>query len=70
MPLIKYLIQIPAPHGPNLGNPPASPLSEIRHSPLTELTYSQDSETGSMRYGAIYKLRTGSNLFTPDGPSC
>lgn len=44
--------QLLVPYRPNLGNPPVSLPPEIRHKSLTELTYSQDEETGSMRYGA------------------
>ena len=68
MALIKYLMQMLVPCRPNLGNPPASPASEMRQNPLDELIYSQGYKTGSMRYGTIYQLRTGSNPLIPDGP--
>lgn len=58
---------MPTPCRPNFGSPTTSPPPEMRHNLETEPTYSPDQETGSGTYGAIYPLRIGSNLLTPDG---
>lgn len=65
-PFIKNLMQVCAPCRPNLGNPPASPLPEMRHSLYLNWP-TLWTKRGFNEIKTTQQLGTGSNLLTPGG---